>query len=696
MFKKANRYIALALTLVMLMGIASVLPVSADGPAPIVNVADLEGEWLNENEHFEDSGLDVTDATPFGDLLAKKFVSTGKYTVPQTYTEIDNNGTLVTVPDKIGSHNFSYQLSVPATFSADATGLSFFALCGDDHDFKNMIHVAVVYEDDTVETIDDATTVRGRVTRIYSKFPSTVDPSKIKGLVFTSHIFHSGKIADVLSATFDYTLSNVYENNLLPEIEQEKLVRNPNREDGLIRNWETFDDLNLSVPNFWTITPTLEKSDYFKGIPGFRMTGSVLYDGTKYTNCVETYASFEVKEDLSVYDGLQFYAHFDTANHQQANVGNEFTAAVFIRINIGSHIYGAEAAYCIESGVTRCRIPFETLSLITDLNSALEFNRELYKFDESMVSQISDIQLYFYKGGTYEPNVTKDLGVDISDIYGYTKEKDFIPSENIYNFVVPATEVVDEELVAATKAAFAALPELNKPIDSYTYEDYQKVMTFAECYGSASYKTLETINNAGITDDIYGEYFTLMCDLEVKVVDLSSAVVKVSPEKFVYNGKPCTPKVTATLYGTPLTQGVDYTLTYINNNKAGTATVKLTGVGGFKIGEKTATFVIEQKVKDVVSKKKVSLGKLTSKKRTVTVKWKKLKGATGYKIVYGYTKALKKGTKTVTVKKANATSTVIKKLKKGKKVYVKICAYQKLNSKTVNSKFSKVKNIKVK
>ena len=79
----------------------------------------------------------------------------------------------------------------------------------------------------------------------------------------------------------------------------------------------------------------------------------------------------------------------------------------------------------------------------------------------------------------------------------------------------------------------------------------------------------------------------------------------------------------------------------------------------------------------------------SAKKRTVTIQWKKVNGAKGYRITYATNKNFRKGKKTINVK---GTSKVIKKLKSGKKYYFKIEAYR---GKTYG-KASKVKSIKIK
>lgn len=93
---------------------------------------------------------------------------------------------------------------------------------------------------------------------------------------------------------------------------------------------------------------------------------------------------------------------------------------------------------------------------------------------------------------------------------------------------------------------------------------------------------------------------------------------------------------------------------------------------------------------------KVTIKSVTSKKTSVTLKWKKVSGAKGY-VVYRSTKK-SSGFKAVkTFKKGSTVKFTNKKLKKNKTYYYKIRAY-KLNSKgkKVFGKYSKVKKIRTK
>ena len=85
--------------------------------------------------------------------------------------------------------------------------------------------------------------------------------------------------------------------------------------------------------------------------------------------------------------------------------------------------------------------------------------------------------------------------------------------------------------------------------------------------------------------------------------------------------------------------------------------------------------------------------KITSLKgqdATITIKWKKKSGITGYQIQYSTNSKFKKGNKSIKIKNAKTISKKITKLKAAKKYYVRIRTYKGKKY----SKWSKVKSIK--
>ena len=90
---------------------------------------------------------------------------------------------------------------------------------------------------------------------------------------------------------------------------------------------------------------------------------------------------------------------------------------------------------------------------------------------------------------------------------------------------------------------------------------------------------------------------------------------------------------------------------------------------------------------------KAQLTSVTMKNSTLNVEWKKL-DCTGYEIIYTTDSKFKKGLKTVKIKNSNKTKKAIKKLKKGKKYYVRVRGYVTNNGKNYYGAWSKVKTIR--
>jgi hypothetical protein len=101
-------------------------------------------------------------------------------------------------------------------------------------------------------------------------------------------------------------------------------------------------------------------------------------------------------------------------------------------------------------------------------------------------------------------------------------------------------------------------------------------------------------------------------------------------------------------------------------------------------GKVSAKVTKPAKVKGVSAK--------NNKKKSLTVKWRKVNGVKGYQLRYATNKKMKKA-KIITITK---NKLVIKKLAK-KKYYIQVCAYKvDSNGKKVKGKWSAKKAIKVK
>ncbi len=125
----------------------------------------------------------------------------------------------------------------------------------------------------------------------------------------------------------------------------------------------------------------------------------------------------------------------------------------------------------------------------------------------------------------------------------------------------------------------------------------------------------------------------------------------------------------------------------------GTATIRLLSpTDGSVLSSANVTVTLDLK--------ETSIKKLTAGKKKITIKWKKQKKNTdGYEIQYSTNKKFKKAVKTVTVKNNKKNTKTIKKLKRGKKYYVRIRTYKNVSSNgqtiRVYSDWSKKKGVKV-
>ena len=94
--------------------------------------------------------------------------------------------------------------------------------------------------------------------------------------------------------------------------------------------------------------------------------------------------------------------------------------------------------------------------------------------------------------------------------------------------------------------------------------------------------------------------------------------------------------------------------------------------------------------------KAVKISKLSSEKKSITVKWKKPeKKVTGYEIRYSTAKSMKNAKKK-TIKSYKNTTKKITELKSGKKYYVQIRAYKLVDGKKKYSTWSEKKYITTK
>ena len=132
-----------------------------------------------------------------------------------------------------------------------------------------------------------------------------------------------------------------------------------------------------------------------------------------------------------------------------------------------------------------------------------------------------------------------------------------------------------------------------------------------------------------------------------------------------FTGKNITQNITVKYNGKTLKNGTDYTVSYSNNKKIGTATVKIAGKGSYT-GTITKTFKINPA--------KQEIQKLTAKSKAFFVDWAQKGSATGYEIQYA-TNSKFTSAKKVTITSNKTDKTTISKLSGKKKYYVRVRSY---------------------
>lgn len=168
--------------------------------------------------------------------------------------------------------------------------------------------------------------------------------------------------------------------------------------------------------------------------------------------------------------------------------------------------------------------------------------------------------------------------------------------------------------------------------------------------------------------------------------DMSEFTVTGVSNKY-YTGKAIKPKFAVSDGTTTLKENEDYNVTYESNTNVGTANIKITGIDPY-VGTIEQSFqilpVAEEITPDdsssgnggstITAPAKVKIRKLTAGKKKLTVTWKKVAGARGYRIQIARNRGFTKSLKTYNVS-ANTSKKVFGRLKKKTTYYVRINAF---------------------
>ncbi len=147
---------------------------------------------------------------------------------------------------------------------------------------------------------------------------------------------------------------------------------------------------------------------------------------------------------------------------------------------------------------------------------------------------------------------------------------------------------------------------------------------------TVSYKNNTNVGTASVTLTAKGNYTgSVSKSFSIKAASLTNATITLSSSAFTYNGSAKKPGIIVKVGSKQLTADKDYTISYKNNVNAGTASVTVTGKGGYA-GTKTASFQIKR-AKATLTTTAAALTLTQSAKTTAVIKAQKTDGSISLK-----------------------------------------------------------------
>jgi GH25 family lysozyme M1 (1,4-beta-N-acetylmuramidase) len=174
----------------------------------------------------------------------------------------------------------------------------------------------------------------------------------------------------------------------------------------------------------------------------------------------------------------------------------------------------------------------------------------------------------------------------------------------------------------------------------------------------------------------YGEVFEGSQDIVIKARKIADCDISYT-EKRTYTGNQIKPGVTVKYGSKTFVKNTDYTVTYGENTEYGKATITITGIGNM-------TGTVTKKFSIVTETPKLKTAKKS--KSTVTIKWNKVKDASGYQVAFRRSGTSKWYYKTVT-----GNSTTLKGVYRYRKYNVKVRAYKTVNKVEYYTNYSSIK-----
>ena len=294
-----------------------------------------------------------------------------------------------------------------------------------------------------------------------------------------------------------------------------------------------------------------------------------------------------------------------------------------------------------------------------------------YKDNKEISTSASKAKITVKGAGKYKGSVETSFEIVTGTPYFEVEKKDTTSAEHFdFDFNGSGSTSIASKLVTDAKDITYKLAE---PVDGVSIDEKTGNLTVTRPVDGVKVVATAAKGTKFDATPADGVFYTF----SVKQSALAAANVTLSSSALAYTGKKQAPKVTVkNAAGKVLAKGVDYTVKLASGcTKVGTYKVAVTGLNGYKDGV-TKSFTIVPKTSSKVTAKRYGSTKSKGKSYGLyTLSWKKVSGASGYQVY-----------RTVSSKTAKSTfgaKTTSKKFgwEKGKKVTVKVRAYQKASGK---------------
>ena len=289
---------------------------------------------------------------------------------------------------------------------------------------------------------------------------------------------------------------------------------------------------------------------------------------------------------------------------------------------------------------------------------------------------------------SYEETIAKTKHTEKSTITKATASNDgkIVKSCSVCNTVI-STTIIPKATVSISKTSYTYTGKVQVPTVTVKNSQGNELVLGKDYKITYQNKSSIKAGSYNIRVDFIGDRYEGLKRVTYKINPLTNSIAKLNTNVFTTNGKVQKPTVTVkNVYGSKLTNGTHYTVTYSNANSknVGRYTVTVKMKGNYS-GTMTFPYYINPKPTEFVPSNK---GGFKAISKGFTLKWnKQASQTTGYQIQYA-TKSDFSNAATITIANPNTTSYTIKGRAANTRYYVRVRTYKKIGTGTFYSSWN--------